>query len=84
MSLTIAEVAQVDYTADCCRLDDLARELARVGSALTAARVRHQAAIAYRAGRAEKIDPEPEIRQCSLCRGVQACDIKAHLSWVRA
>ena len=77
--MTNAEVAQVDYTAACIRLDDTARDLERAGSAQMAAVYRGQAALAYRAGRAERINPEPELAPCHICHGVLRCDKEAHL-----
>jgi hypothetical protein len=77
--MTTAEVAQVEYTAATIQLDDLARELATVGDAEKSKYTRHAAAIAYRAARAERLNPEPSaVSICGVCHGFLACDWDAH------
>ena len=78
-ALTLAEEAQVDYGADVARLDDYARDLAEAGFPLQAAAARHQAAIAYGAGRAERLHPSsPAVVPCGVCHGIRACDWDIH------
>ena len=76
--MTRGETAQVDYVADVIRLDDHARELPNT-MALTKRIVRQYAAIAYRAGRAEYVNPEPRVRPCGICHGVRSCDWDIHM-----
>jgi hypothetical protein len=81
---TAAESARLDYLEDQVALDDEARATPST-MPLTARYRRHMAAVAYRAARAEQIDPEPEVRPCHICRGVRACDFAAHglVGWSR-
>jgi hypothetical protein len=76
--LSTRQAAQVDYTLDTVRLDDYARSLPST-MPLTARTVRHWAAITYRAGMAEKDNPEPRVRPCGICGGVRQCDWDKHL-----
>ncbi len=71
VDVTIAEVAADAY------LDDTARGMGPA-LALSARVVRQYARIAYRAARAEQLDPEPELAPCRVCRGVRVCDLTAH------
>lgn len=77
--MTIAEVAQVRYVERQIWLDDKAREIAPT-MPLSARVVRNYARIAYGAAKAEQTNPEPGVRPCGICRGVQACDWMAHLA----
>lgn len=73
-TLTIAEVAIVDYVADSARLDELGRDLDVIGDHDKAQWHRGLAALAHRAGRAERIDMEPAlVRPCGVCGGVREC-----------
>lgn len=77
--MTIAEVAQVDYTAACIRIEQMARDMSIVGDSDKAALFRFYASIAYAAGRAERIDPEPSaVSICGICHGFLACDWDVH------
>lgn len=77
--MTAAQDAQAAYIAMQVWLDDVAREQANDGRPLESAKTRHKAAIAYRAARAERIDPEPDsVRPCSTCHGVRVCDWMLH------
>jgi len=69
---------KVDYVADVVRLDGFARDLPPTMT-LTKGIVRQYAAIAYRAGRAEYVNPEPRVRPCGICGGIRSCDWAKHL-----
>ena len=77
--MTIGEVAQVNYTERSISIEVEANSQPD-RMPLTARKLHYYARIAYRAGRAEKLDPEPGVDPCVICRGVRVCDIQAHLA----
>jgi hypothetical protein len=79
--MTTGETAQVDYVTDVVRLEDFARDILPT-MPISVRIVRNYAAIAYRAGRAEMIDPEPRVRPCRICHGIRSCDWSVHLEVV--
>jgi hypothetical protein len=74
-TLSTAASAQVDYTLYCTELDDLARN---EPDTATSRLWREYAAICYAAGRAERIDLDPPVAPCSICKGVRVCDLREH------
>lgn len=77
-----AEVASRHYIEDQVALDDEARQTPST-MPLTARYRRNMAAVAYRAARAEKLDPEPGVRPCGICHGVAKCLIAVHRGLAR-
>jgi hypothetical protein len=74
-TLSSGASAQVDYTLYCTELDDEARA---EPDTVESRRLRDYAAICYAAGRAERVDLDPPVRPCGICRGVRVCDIREH------
>lgn len=77
--MTIGEVAQVNYTERSISIE-VAAKSQPAHMPLTARKLHRYAQIAYRAGRAEKLDPPWGEDPCVICRGVRTCDITAHLA----
>jgi len=77
-AFTRAQHAAADLTLRVTWLDDYARQLEDTGAPLKARIIRHRAALAYRAAKAELANPEPRVRPCGTCHGIRSCDWDIH------
>ncbi len=79
--MTIAEVAQTEYTLRVIALEEKARSLPDT-MPLTRRQVHWWAKIAYRAAKAEQVNPDNPPIKCGTCGGERVCDIEHHRSLI--